>query len=318
MEFKEPLPEEEQKILFEKLKEHNEPDIKDKLILHNLRLVHWVAKWYYKPDKNELDDLFQVGVIGLMRAIEDYDPNKGAFSTYAVMWIKQSIVRDIAITERVIRIPGHMIQKVNNLIGAKNKLIQLLGREPTPRELSIEMELDIDSINGILTIVQDPISLHTVMGGDDGDLTLEDSIPDDGPPTDLLVEGKIFLEKFRDVAKEKLTELQYNTIILSVGLEGREYTLKEIAAKYKYSSESIRSERDKGLRILQRTRYFQEIRAEVDERTSYARSIDYTQPKVTGGMRSSPVEELVMLREKMFKRIKREKEATYDGDNEYY
>lgn len=307
MKFKETLSEEEQTELFNKYQETKNHDIRETLILHNLKLVYWVASKYYKKHKDSIDDLFQSGTIGLMRAIETYKSDRGTFSNYAIYYIRQSITRDINSHSKAIRIPEYKIQEVNEIKTEKNILIKKLGRDPTSKELSISLKKDIKEVNEILNIIDDPISLNKPIGEDE-DLTLEDSIADDSPPIDLLIEDKIFLEKFRELSKEKLSELQYNIIVLYCGIGCREHTLKELAAMHGYKSvEGVRSERDKGLRILRRTRYFQEIKKEVEERTSYYKSIDYSQPNVSGGgYKTSPVERIAEQREHIRERLRRE------------
>lgn len=310
IELREPLSEEEQLKLF---KDRNNLESKEKLILHNLKLVMWVAKQYYRPGENELDDLFQAGVIGLMRAIEGYEVDKGMLSSYAVWWIKQSITRDITDTGKVIRIPAYMAQEVNNLRMIKRELFQELEREPTPKELSIKLDISINKVNEILNIIQDPISLNMVMSGENGEATLESIIEDKEANFENDLISSMFIEEFKNEFKGKLSELQYETIRLYYGLDGTVYTLQEITDKYDCKSKDyVRSQRDEALRTIRRSRYSQEIKKEIEERTSYIRGIDYSQPRSKGGVRSSPVENIVLLREKMLDEFKkRDKEWIY-------
>lgn len=304
MKLEEPLKKEEQQLLFEEYRRDKDPMVREKLILHNLRFVMWVAKQYYNPDKGELDDLFQVGTIGLMKAIEGYDPDKGSFGNYAMWWIRQSIMRDIANNGRTIRVPVHMNDLISSLVRARNQLMQTLEREPTTEELSFEMDLDIEEVEKILNVVNDPISLNTIVGGEDEDLTLEHSVADDSPTPDVVIGDKIFMEQIKAEIKPRVSELQYNILTMYYGLDGEMYTLKAIAEKYNYNSrEYIRSERDKALREIRKTRFFMEIKKEVDERTSYIRGVDYSQPWSKGGVRSSPVERLVLNREKIREKL---------------
>lgn len=307
MNFKEPLPKEEQQLLFEEYIKTNDPMIREKLILHNLRLVMWLAKQYDRPGERELDDLFQSGVIGLMRALEDYDPNKGAFSGYATWWIKQAITRDIDNTGRVIRIPVHMAEKIKSLRNIQNELTKKLERDPTFLEISIKMGLEVEEVEELFKLSIDPTSLNLIIGGDSEDITLEDSLADSGPTPDVIVGDKVFIEQIKAEIKPRVTELQYDALIMYYGLEGQTYTLKEIAEKHNYKSgEYIRTERDKALRNIRPTKFFQEIKKEVDERTSFIKSIDYSQPSSKGGPRSSPVENLVLLRERIRNELKRD------------
>ena len=304
-EFEEQLSKEEQEEL---LKNKENPQTKEKLIIHNLRLVNWVAKKYHKPDTpgRELEDLFQEGVLGLMAAVDNYDPNKGAFGAYAALNIKGYILRALT-KQRVIRIPSHMVESINQYKAVKRSLEKTLERTPTQLEMSRELSISIDQVNKIESLLHDPISLNVIIGGEDDDITLEETIPDDSPTPDIVTEDKVFIEQIKEVIEPKLSELQYNSIILYYGLNGEEYTLKEIADKYKVTGEYIRAERQKALRKIRGLPFMQElyknIYAKVEERTRYYRSIDYTQPRVTGGEHYSPVENIVLEREKIIKRL---------------
>lgn len=304
MEFDKPLPEEEQNLLFEKLKESNDPEAKEKLILHNLRLVHWVAKQYYKPGKNELDDIFQQGVIGLMAAVKNYNPDKGSFGNYAVLWIKQSITRDIANTAKIIRVPAYMVQEVNNLIRVKNQMIQEIGKEPSTWELSIRLNISIDRVNEIFNVVQEPISLNTIVSGEDESLTIEDSVIDENSMFEDDVIGNVFMQEvYNEFKPPKLTEEELKIVYLSCGLDGNDYTLKAIGEHYNLSVEQVRAKKSKALREMRNSKFMQQLRRDLDDRTSFYRSIDYSQPRSSGGLPSSPVERIVLEREKIKEKI---------------
>lgn len=305
-EFEEQLSKEEQEEL---LKNKENPQTKEKLIIHNLRLVNWVAKKYHKPDTpgRELEDLFQEGVLGLMAAVDNYDPNKGAFGAYAALNIKGYILRALTGKQRVIRIPSHMVESINQYKAVKRSLEKTLERTPTQLEMSRKLNISIDKVNEIESLLKDPISLNVIIGGEDDNITLEETIPDDSPTPDIVTEDKVFIEQIKEAIGPKLSELQYNSIILYYGLNGEEYTLKEIADKYKVTGEYIRAERQKALRKIRGLPFMQElyknIYAEVEERTRYYKSIDYTQPRVTGGEHYSPVENIVLERERIAKKL---------------
>lgn len=306
MEFKEPLSEEKQIELFYEFRKTKDKKIRKTLILHNLKLVQWVAQQFNRPGGRDLDDLFQQGVIGLMRAIEDYDPDKGAFSSYATLWIRNSIIRDIENNSRTIRIPVHMISQINNMKAVKRKLEKKLEREPTPKELSIEMDLDIEKIDEMIALTLYPLSIHTPVSSEEEDLTLEDSIKDNGPTPDLVAEDEIFMEKFKEEIKIRLTDLQYNSIVLNYGLNCRQHTLKEIGDMYGERAERVRTQRNKALNIVKEMEYLKDIKEEVEARTSYYKSMDYSRPWSKGGMSSSPVENIVLNREKHEEKLKLE------------
>src|SRR3990170_6530144 len=148
---------------------------KDRLIRSNLRLVISIAKNYYTQDMDFLD-LIQEGNTGLIRAVEKFDYHKGfKFSTYATWWIRQAIIPAIANQDRNIRIPVHMIEKINKMVRTERKLLQETGREPTDDELACELGFDPQEIPEIRKIAQRTTSLETPVG-DDGDAELGDFI----------------------------------------------------------------------------------------------------------------------------------------------
>ncbi|MDU5081991.1 sigma-70 family RNA polymerase sigma factor [uncultured Tissierella sp.] len=300
IELEKPLSELKQ---LELLKKKDDPKIKEKLILHNLRLVNWISKKYAvdKPGR-ESEDLFQEGVIGLINAIDDYDPKKGSFSNYAVIHISGSILRSITNTGHTIRIPSYMVQLVNQYKRKFSELEKELGREPTPEEMALEMDLAYNKVIEIINLIDDPISLNTILRGEENDMTLEDTISDDGPLIEEFIESKVFIEQFKEEFKDKIPELEFESIRLFYGLDCPEHTLKEIGEKYNKSIERVREARNKGLRVVRQSNFIREL----DNRTTWIRSIDYSEPRVTGGLRTSPVERIVLEREELFNKIKRQ------------
>lgn len=270
-----------------------------------MKLVTWTIKRYYDKNILEYDDYFQTGTIGLMKSIETYDPEKGSFSNYTIYSIKQAITRDIENYGRTIRVPSHMIAKINKLKAIQEELTTLLEREPTLLEISKKAKLPLKEVKEILTVADDPISLNIPTSTENESITLEGSIEDDSPSPDEVVENKIFIEKYQEEAKKSLSETQNNIINMYLGIGTREHTLKEIAEIYNAKTiQPIRTERDKGLRTLRRTRYFQDLMKEFEEETSYYKSVDYSSPRVVGGLPSSSVENIVLDREKRLERLK--------------
>ena len=277
MEFKKPLPEEEQIKLFEELKKNDDPIIREKLILHNLRLVQWVALKYYKPGKNELNDLFQQGVLGLMEAIEQYDPEKGTFANYAIWWIKNYSIKGLD-AERLIRIPIYLKEKVNSVIKVRNNLIQKLGREPTEYDVSKATGLGLEDTRKLLNIINKPISLNTPIGEEGEGLTLEDTIPDDRYNLEE-IEDRLFREQLLKEIKAALTDEQYQIIVMRYGFNCEPITLKAIGERLELTTYKVVHQEGKALWRLRKLRYFMDLKKELyeesEDNTIYYRSPNY-------------------------------------------
>lgn len=302
MEFKEPLEKEEQERLFKEIK-HN-PQAKEKLILHNLKLVNWVAKKYYNPEKNEFDDLFQVGVIGLMKAIERFDPSRGGFSTYATIWIKQSIHNYIYNHQRTIRIPVYLIESIRKISKVKIKLTEKLDREPTIQELSQYLDMPIDSVEEQLSLLSEVISLDQELKDSEDNFTIGDTIEDKTQRMESRVIEKVYVENLLNYIKPYLSELEYDSIILFYGFNCYEHTLQEIAEKHGANKERVRQAKEKALRNIRRTVYkggWKDHRERIiDQRTPFIKGKSFSNTKVNEGNRNiSPVESIFFQRERM-------------------
>ena len=228
-------------------------EAKEKLVESNLKLVVSIAKRYAARFKEPILDVIDDGNLGLIKAVEKFDYEKGfKFSTYATWWIKQAIVRKNTETGRAIRLPSHMIERINRVKKAMLEISKQTGKTPSAQEIADYMNLTVETVNDVLANIQEPVSLNAPIREDEeGKSFLMDFIPDEKSLFSDEVIKKMTVNSIIEEATKYLDKRELDVIMWRYGfVDGQTYTLDEIAKHYHLTRERIRQIEAKALRKL--------------------------------------------------------------------